>query len=187
MKKILTGLIIAGILTLAAGAQAAVQNVAVGAYKNMAGTPFPETQSQQVTANIVGPQITITKTQQNGRTGQTGSTILVASGDTIIYTLQFANAGTDSATEVVITDTMAFDTVVGQTTLYEPGSAAPDTGAAIAGGTVTALEYFNGISWQGATSATIPAGAKGIRWTISLVTYGASSYNAGFTIKVTSP
>ncbi|OIN97683.1 hypothetical protein AUJ67_10460 [Candidatus Desantisbacteria bacterium CG1_02_49_89] len=187
MKKILAGLFIAGILMLCAGAQAAVQNIAVGTFKNMAGTPFPETCSEQVTADIVGPQITVTKLQQNGRTGQSGSAILVASGDTIIYTIQLSNSGTDSATEVVITDTLAFETVAGQSVLYETSSATPDTGAVFAGGIVTALEYYNGSIWQGTTSGLIPTNAKGIRWIINLVTYGASLYNAGFTIKVTSP
>jgi len=172
---------------LAAGAFATVQNKAYVTFKNMAGTPYTETSSDLVSADLVGPQMTITKSQQNGRTLQNGSPILVSSGDTIIYSLSFNNLGTDSATAVVITDTIAFDTVVGQTTLYEPGSAVPDTGAAIAGGTVTALDYYDGGTWIGASSATIPATAKGIRWAINLVTYGAGPYNAGFTVKVTSP
>jgi len=187
MKRLVVLGLIAGALMFAAGAQAVVQNKAFVTYKNMAGTPFAETESLIVSADLVGPQMTVSKSQQNGRTLQGGTTILISSGDTIIYTLSFNNLGSDSATQVVITDTMAFDTVVGQTTLYEQGSAYPDQAASIAGGTVTALEYYNGSIWQGTTSGLIPTNAKGIRWTISLVTYEAGPYAAGFTVKVTSP
>jgi len=185
MKKILAGLVIAGILTLAAGAQAAVQNIAVGAYKNMAGTPFPETCSEQVTADIVGPQITLNKTQQNLRTGQSGNSILVASGDTIQYTVQFSNTGTDSALDMVLTDTLSFDTIPGQTVSYVQGTAT-DSGATLGAGKVTLIEYYDGLTWYPTASISIPVNTRGIRWTVDLVGLDGSHF-IFFQVVVTSP
>jgi len=190
MKKlVISG--IAGIVLLAsASAYAAVQNSAWGNYKSLGGFQYPDTFTGVVTANLVGPAINLAKSQQNVRTGQTGQTILIANGDSIHYTINFQNSGTDSATELVVTDTEAFAIIGGQTVQYIPGSAVPDSGAAIAAGKVVSLESFDGSVWSPATSTTIPTNTLGIRWVIDLVGIPGSGKDTGtleFRIKVTSP
>jgi len=188
MKKLVLLLAVAGLVVCASGAYAAVNNQVFVTYKNMAGAPFPETWSLTVQANLVGPMITVSKSQQNERTTQSGPTIMVASGDTIIYFISINNTGTgvNSATDVMITDTMAFDSMPGQTIEYVMSSAQPDSGQSIAGGVVKELAYYNGATWQPAFSNSIPPGAKGIRWILSVVGVGMNP-NLQFKIKVTTP
>jgi hypothetical protein len=186
MKKFLVlAAVFAAVVSMAAIGSAAVVNVARGSYKSMGGFQYPETVTLSVTANLVGPSITLNKSQWNVRTGQNGSVIMIANGDSVQYAIGLINIGSDSASDIVITDTSAFDTVTGQTVQYIQGSAT-DQGTSIAGGQVTVLEYYDGFTWQTQPSATIPTNAKGIRWTIGVVPVSGAG-TITFAVKVTTP
>jgi uncharacterized repeat protein (TIGR01451 family) len=190
MKRLLLVVLIAGmVMVVSAGAYADVANYASGNYRSMGGFLYPDTITSTVNAALVGPIVSLTKSQTNVRTSQSGGAIMVSNGDSIWYQIMFQNNGSDSATDLVVTDTLAFVVIGGQTVSYVLSSAT-DSGAVIAGGKVAKMEYYNGATWQGTTSSTMLANTLGVRWTIDLVGAAGSGKNTGtlnFNVKITIP
>ena len=194
-KWFLTGVFLAAVFVLIAGGKAyaigTLGDSATTLYQNAAGTYY-NTNSLSVYVTIqMGPWLTINKEQQRvrGGTGYVTSLVPALYGDTVSYHLYITNnASSDTAYNVVVTDTLTFTTLpTGDSAVYVVGtvgtgvSDSPTSTGASSGNTysITAFEYtINGSTWNPAGGAATLASSgdagrvRGLRWTINQVPNG---------------
>jgi len=112
---------------------------------------------------VVQPVITIEKQMFNESKGETGVLTQISNGDTLVYILTVSNLGTNTAIEVVITDTVVFNTSVYVPLFFLSMDTFPaDT-----------WSYMDadGI-WQPWGSVPPGSDIKGLRWLISTLGVG---------------
>lgn len=89
------------------------------------------------------------------------STAQARSGDSITYTITYGNAGTDSASNLLISDVIPFNSYISQ---------------AATAGSADSIEYFVGSSW----TSTYNSSATKIRWRDNDVAAGASDLSVSY-------
>jgi len=108
---------------------------------------------------FVRPVLNISKSMENMRTGETGTSVAVTLGDTIQYSIWLENAGNETASDVVIVDTEAFDTTVNNPVIFISMDTAPaDTWAYTTVVNPLPSDWIAGTPLEGSTDV------KGIRW-----------------------
>ena len=119
---------------------------------------------------ITQPVITVTKYHQKKNTSYNTSSIAVTSGETIAYKLTITNIGTETATNLIITDTSSFDTSV--------NSAVSFTGWDTS--TVNSYTYSPNTTsnWQQWDSEPPKPSdnVKGLRWKINILSPNQTKY-----------
>lgn len=86
-------------------------------------------------------------------------------GDILTYTLAYSNSGTFTATNVVITDFIPFNTT------YVPGSAAAEPGVTV--------QYFDGVTWSNVEPITV----TGLRWLVGALPPDGN-HQVGFRVRI---
>ncbi|OIN97773.1 hypothetical protein AUJ66_02295 [Candidatus Desantisbacteria bacterium CG1_02_38_46] len=124
-------------------------------------TPITGSQANTITQ----PVLTVTKYHQKKNTSYNTSSIAATTGETIAYKLTITNIGTDTATNLIITDTHCFDTSVNRAisfTGWDTSTAqwAPDSY------TYTPDTTSNWQEW-GSEPPKPSDNVKGLRWKIN--------------------
>ena len=128
-------------------------------------TPVTGAQANTITQ----PIISVTKYHQKKNITYNTSSIPVTTGETISYKLSITNLGSETATNLIITDTYVFDTSVNNAISLNDWDT---TSWFSSGDSYTYTIDPQGIDWQpwGSEPPSLPANnIKGLRWKINLL------------------